>query len=98
APGDADVLNTLGEALRILGRGAAAAEAFRGALALAPDHPHAAANLARVADAPAPPAPPPPPASPPEQNTRPLLEALVSDGRVGVEIDLARLDSLDSPV
>src|SRR5947208_16430695 len=46
APGDADMLNTLGEALRVLGRGVAAAEAFRGALALAPDHPHAAANLA----------------------------------------------------
>jgi tetratricopeptide (TPR) repeat protein len=97
APGDADVLNTLGEALRVQGRGAAAADAFRGALALAPDHPHAAANLARVADAPAPAARPPRPHAP-EQNTRPLLHALVSSGRVGIEIDLARLDSMDSPV
>jgi tetratricopeptide (TPR) repeat protein len=98
APGDADVLNTLGEALRVLGRAAPAVAAFRAALALAPDHPHAAANLARVADA-APPeeAPRPPPAAP-EQNTRPLLQELVHGGRVGLEIDLARLDSMDSPV
>jgi hypothetical protein len=34
----------------------------------------------------------------PDQNTRPLLAGLVSAGRVGVEIDLARLDSMDSPV
>jgi tetratricopeptide (TPR) repeat protein len=97
SPGDANVLNTLGEALRMLGRSVAAADAFRGALALAPDHPHAAANLARVADAPeaqAPPARPPPP----EQNTRPLLHELVAAGRVGIEIDLALLDSMDSPV
>ena len=97
APGDADVLNTLGEALRVLGRNSAAAEAFRGALALAPDHPHAAANLARVAEAPDPPAPPPR-VLPPEQSTRPLLHRLITTGRVGLEIDLARLDSMDSPV
>jgi hypothetical protein len=98
APDDAEVPNTLGEALRVLGRHAAAAEAFRAALLLAPAHPHAAANLARVASAAGrPPAPPLPPV-PPEQNTRPLLFGLVNAGRVGVEIDLARLDSMDSPV
>jgi tetratricopeptide (TPR) repeat protein len=97
APGDADVLNTLGEALRVLGRNGAAAEAFRAALALAPGHPHAAANLARVAEAPDPPGAAPR-ALPPEQSTRPLLHKLVSSGRVGIEIDLARLDSMDSPV
>jgi tetratricopeptide (TPR) repeat protein len=98
SPGDAEVHNTLGEALRVLGRNAAAAAEFRAALQLAPDHPHAAANLARVASAAEQPESPPPPPAVPEQNTRPLLRALVSAGRVAVEIDLARLDSMDSPI
>lgn len=101
-PANPDVLNNLGEALRMAGRNDEAIDAYRAALVVAPDHAAAAGNLARYGLAAASPeAAGPAPrrgAAPSEPSTRKLLKSLVDSGRIGVEVELKRLDSMDSPV
>ncbi|MBL8838571.1 MAG: tetratricopeptide repeat protein [Alphaproteobacteria bacterium] len=102
-PANADVLNNLGEALRVLGRHDEAINAYRAALVVAPDHAGAVGNLARYegSGGDATPAAEPSLARPrakEEPNTRAALKALVDSGRIDFAFDLARLDSMDSPV
>ena len=101
-PANGDVLNNLGEAYRVLGRDDEAINAYRAALVVAPDHVGAIGNLARygTGDAAAP-APAPSLARPratAEPKTCAVLKSLVDSGRVDIDFELARLDSMDSPI
>lgn len=102
-PANADVLNNLGEAHRVLGRHDLAMNAYRAALVIAPDHAGATGNLARYegagGDTTA--APEPSLARPRAKeapSTRAALKSLVDSGRIDFDFDLARLDSMDSPI